>query len=428
MKGYGTKETITIRFPIMVPRNGALLTLMLASLSWPLAAGANQSGPACSADAVESGQAGGQPTMPPAAQRVMGWLAEGDSAADHIAGLEQYLETSASGSRPADFVLRNYARLMLGGAYIRQQRFAEARRLLSEVRLDSPAGVETALLIARSHLLEGNREAALKWYMRVGERYPASPRVLASLLEQAENMAETGNQRLAASLYQRVLKKALANVEDLGSVTREPDEIAATILNRKSARDSAATVSGQLIRQLMRSPQSEALPHLRRMLDAQRRLECLASEQEKLEEKLFSISERGARAGSFETMLKRERDMLEGDIRSLEARVEQVRRDSERQALREELADRREKLVSLNQRLKELAKQSAVPQELQESKNRLDARQAELEAQLEESRQTIRRELEEVVRNLKKEYLDLAGEGQMGRARMMRELAVSNGS
>lgn len=357
----------------------------------------------------------------------MGWLAEADSAVDNTAGLKQYLETAASGSRPADFVLRNYARFMLGSAYIRQQRFSEARSLLSEVRLDSPAGVDTALLIAQSHLMQGNREAAIKWYMRVGERYPASPRVLSSLLEQAENMAEAGNPRLAASLYQRVVKKALANMEDLGEVTQAPDEIAGTILDRKSARDSAATVSGQLIRQLMRSPQSEALPHLRRMLDAQRRLECLASEQEALEEKLFNISERGARAGSFETMLKRERDMLERDISSLEARVEQTRRDSERQALREELAGRREQLVSLNRRLEELAKESAVPRELQQSKERLDARQADLAAQLEESRQTIRRELEEVVRNLKKDYMDLAGEGQMGRARMMRELAVNKG-
>jgi Tfp pilus assembly protein PilF len=52
---------------------------------------------------------------------------------------------------------------------------AEIRRLLeTAVRLD-PAGARAALLLAQTHLAEGNRDEAVRWFTRAAEASPGSP-------------------------------------------------------------------------------------------------------------------------------------------------------------------------------------------------------------------------------------------------------------
>jgi len=78
----------------------------------------------------------------------------------------------------------------------------------------------------------------------------------------------------------------------------------------------------------------------------------------------------------------------------------------------------------LQERQKKLKQDAAQSQSLKQKKQELTQRRAELEDYRQENRQAVRREMEQVIRRLKRRYLDLAGEGQAGRAGLMRTVAL----
>lgn len=344
--------------------------------------------------------------------------------AERVPALEQYLAGPEPGPESVDFVLTNYVRLALGAEYVRNGQFARARELLGKVRLDSPAGPQTALLIARSWQMQGDPASALKWYVRVGDRYPANPQVLRELVDAAA-LAEQANPRLAAGLYERVLKKALGSIEELKALRNEVEPFSDVLV--EYAKDNGTTVGGQLVREVLRTG-TDALPHLRHLLNAGEELACLEQQKKVAEEALFQVTERGTRIGSFQTMLERERAAMEERIASLEQQLQSTYRSSEKEQLRAELTKTRSRLETLDQRQAELARQrrekTEGPQQLMD---RLKAREAELQRYLEENRAALEGELDAVMKKLRKQYLDLAGEGQLGKARMMREIALGDG-
>lgn len=364
----------------------------------------------------------GQVTLSDGARRVVDLLAAGDAApGERIPVLEQYLARTGRDAESVDFVLRNYARMALGADYLQIKQFERARERLSGVRLDSPAGVNTALLIARSHQLEGNNSKALKWYVRVGERYPANPQVLESLLGAAA-MAEDSNPRLAAGIYERALKKALASIEEMAGLKKEMDPLSDILL--AFPKDAGTTVGGQVVREVLHTG-VDALPHLRHVLNTREKLTCLEKQLEAVEEQLFQVTERGTRIGAFQTMLGREREAMEERITRLEEQLAQAYRSSEKQKIREELSRVRKRLETMDQRQAELERQRRKKTEgPQQAREALRERERALRDYLAENRQAINRELEVVMEALRKQYMDLAGEGQMGKARMMREIAV----
>jgi cytochrome c-type biogenesis protein CcmH/NrfG len=52
---------------------------------------------------------------------------------------------------------------------------AEIRRLLETAARLDPGSARTALLLAQTHLAEGNREEAVRWFTRAAEAAPGSP-------------------------------------------------------------------------------------------------------------------------------------------------------------------------------------------------------------------------------------------------------------
>jgi len=365
-------------------------------------------------DAALSGQAAS----------VLDVLVSEERSAEAFSTLKTYLDQpEPEDTRPSDFVLRNYARLTLGAEYIRQEKYGQARALLSQARLDSPAGVETALLTAHSWQLQGNTDQALKWYMRVSARYRASPRVLRTVLDRAHEAADAGDRRLATRLYERVVAKALANVRELAELAGTGDDLSAVLLDRQSARDNAATVSGQLIRALLRGASTQALPHLQHVIDARRQMRCLKDELEALKQDMFQASEQQAQAGNFRTMARREESMIQRRIDSLKRQLETANART-KDDLRGRLQDQREKLAAVRKRQAELAQEAEQSASLKQEKQQLTQRRGELEAYRRENRQALRRELKEVILSLKRRYLDLAGEGQAGRASLMRTVAL----
>ncbi len=360
------------------------------------------------------------------ASSVLDVLASEDRSEAAFTTLKNYIDQSGTeDTRPTDFVLRNYARLTLGAEYIRREQYGQARTLLSQARLDSPAGVETALLTAHSWQLQGNTDQAVKWYMRVSARYRASPRVLQTVLDRAHQAADGGDRRLATRLYERVVAKALANIRELAELAHKGDDLSEVLLDRQSARDSAATVSGQLIRALLRGARAQALPHLQHVIDARRQMQCLEDELEQLQEKMFQASERQTQAGNFQTMARREQAMVQRRIDSLKRQLETASA-REKKGLRSQLQQQREKLAAVKKRRAELEQEAEQSASLKQKKQQLTQRQSELETYRRENRQALRRELDQVIVRLKRRYLDLAGEGQAGRASLMSSVALNH--
>lgn len=356
--------------------------------------------------------------------RVLDVLVSQDLPTEGFGILKTYLgQPESKDTQAADFVLRNYARLTLGVEYIRREQYGQARKLLSQARLDSPAGVETALLTAHSWQLQGNTDQALKWYMRVSARYRASPRVLQTVLDRAHEASDTGDHRLATRLYERVVAKALANVRELAELTRDADDLSEVILDRQSARDSAATVSGQLIRELLRGSSPRALPHLQHVIQARKQLRCLEQELEQLKQEMFQASERQTQAGNFRTMARREQSMIQRRIDSLERQLETASA-RQKEDLRRQLNEQRDKLAAVKKRQQELKQDASQSRSLKQKKQQLTQRRTELEDYRRENREAVRREMEQVILRLKRRYLDLAGEGQAGRASLMRSVAL----
>lgn len=358
------------------------------------------------------------------ARGVLELIASADAApGQRVPALEQYLATPREDLESVDFVLRNYARLALAGDYLRLGQFDRARALLSQVRLDSPAGARAAVLIARSHQLQGEQSEALRWYVRVAERYPANPRILQNLLDAAAT-AEEANPRLAAGLYERVLKKALANIDDLTRLKRETEPFSDVL--QQYPKDSGTTVGGQVVREIIQSRQ-QTLPHFRHVLNTSEELTCLEKELQVVKEQMFRVTEQGARIGSFQTMMVRERNAMNERLETLERQLEQAYRSSEKNRIREELEQTRSRLEAMNQRQEELARQRREKtQGPRQARNQLQEREEALRDYLQENRAAIEKELIPVMEALRKQYRDLAGEGQMGKARMMREIAVSD--
>lgn len=357
-------------------------------------------------------------------ERILNVLVSEKTSTERFDALKTYLnQPEPQNTSPEDFVLRNYARLWVGAEYIRRDQYDQARNLLSQARLDSPAGVETALLTAHSWQLQGKTDQALKWYMRVSARYRASPRVLQTVLDRAHEAADAGDHRLATRLYERVVAKALANVRELAELTSSSDDLSSVILDRQSARDSAATVSGQLIRELLRGSSPQALPHLQHVLSARKQLRCLEDELEQLKQEQFQASQQRTQADNFRTMASREQSMIQRRIDRLKNRLETVsaRKKGE---VRSQLKEQREKLTAVKERQAELKQEAAQSQSLQQTQQQLTQRRVELENYRQENRQAVRREMEQVILRLKRRYLDLAGEGQAGRAGLMRSVAL----
>lgn len=378
-------------------------------------------GPGAAGD-CQPRQVSGKVSLSASASQVLALIVSPDTdPAERTPVLENYLAQPGQDAESVDFVLRNYARMTLGADYMQAGQFEQARAILSKVRLDSPAGVETALLIARSYHMQGDRASALKWFVRVGERYPANPGVLQYLLEAAA-MAEESNPRLAAGIYERALKKALANVEDLASLRKDVAPLSNILV--EFPKDAGTTVGGQVVRDILRSRQ-QALPHLRHVLNTTEKLACLEMELKAIDEKLFQVTERGARIGSFQTMMERERKAMNERLAALEQQLEQAYLSSEKQRIRDELEHTRARLETMNQRQAELERQRREKtQGPQQARRELEQRQQALSSYLQENRAAIEKELDQVIADLRKHYLDLAGEGQMGKARMMREIAV----
>jgi hypothetical protein len=108
------------------------------------------------------------------------------------APLSHYLSASADSSRSSDYVMRNYARVALAASQVRQGAFDQARQILTQVELDSPAAVRAALLLAESYRMQGQQEVAGKWLLRIADRYSSDPDALSGLLMAADDLAERG--------------------------------------------------------------------------------------------------------------------------------------------------------------------------------------------------------------------------------------------
>ena len=93
--------------------------------------------------------------------------------------LIRYNERTDSINKP---ILGNYARLRLAAMALRDGDTEFARQQLSQVEQRSPAAVDAALLLAESYRLDGDRQRARDWFVRIAARFPGNPRAISGLV------------------------------------------------------------------------------------------------------------------------------------------------------------------------------------------------------------------------------------------------------
>lgn len=340
------------------------------------------------------------------------------------APLTEYLNTSADSSRSSDYVIRNYARVALAAGQVRQGAFEQARQVLTQVELDSPAAVRAALLLAESYRMQGHQEVAGKWLLRIADRYSSDPDALTGLLMAADDLAERGQGSTALAVYSRVLEKSLANINDLKTLADDTDSLYQILMEGRI--DNTRAVTSEVIQRALRGSRYGAVEHYRSLLVGQRQLACLESRQETMREKAFEASLSNTNEAAMVTMLEGEVQRTLADINAMEATLAAANPWDETDALKEELASARESLAIQQQRLREL--RPAVASEdgfSAEQQQALEERIARLREQIDSDRTQINQALRQVLLSLRDDYRELAGDAQLGRASML-QLYASN--
>ncbi|MDF1821760.1 MAG: hypothetical protein P1U64_09315 [Alcanivoracaceae bacterium] len=340
------------------------------------------------------------------------------------APLSHYLSASADSSRSSDYVMRNYARVALAASQVRQGAFDQARQILTQVELDSPAAVRAALLLAESYRMQGQQEVAGKWLLRIADRYSSDPDALSGLLMAADDLAERGEASTALAVYSRVLEKSLANINSLKGLAEDTSSLYQIMMEGRI--DNTRAVNSEVIQRALRGSRFGAVEHYRNLLQAQRQLACLESRQETLREKAFEASLSNTNEAAMVTMLEGEATRTRADIAAMEAQLAAANPWDEVEDLQNSLAQARESLATQQKRLQELrpavASQAGMTAEQQQA---LEQRIDDLRQQVSSDRDQINQALRQVLLSLRDDYRELAGDAQLGRASML-QLYASN--
>lgn len=340
------------------------------------------------------------------------------------APLSRYLSASADSPRSSDYVMRNYARVALAAVQVRQGAYTEARQVLTQVELDSPAAVRAALLLAESYRMQGQQEVAGQWLLRIADRYSSDPDALSGLLMAADDLADRGQASTALAVYSRVLEKSLANINSLKGLAEDTDSLYQIMMEGRI--DNTRAVNSEVIQRALRGSRFGAVEHYRNLLVAQQQLGCLEGHQETLREKAFEASLSNTNEAAMVTMLEGEMQRTRADIDAMEASLAAANPWDEVEDMQNELARARESLATQQQRLQELrpavASQAGMTVQEQQA---LEQRIASLRQQISNDRTQINQALRQVLLSLRDDYRELAGDAQLGRASML-QLYASN--
>ncbi|MDX1803368.1 MAG: hypothetical protein R3292_04755 [Alcanivorax sp.] len=324
--------------------------------------------------------------------------------------LQSYLTQSSSANAA---ILGNYARLRLAAMALRDGDSRYARHQLSQIEQNSPAAVDAALLLADSYRRDGDQQRAQAWLLRIAARFPGNPRAISGLLLAGDDFRQQGNPELALPVYNLALNNAKENLDALEQLQHDPDQLIRTLTN--TVAGNSTTVTDQLVLALIRDPHSQALSATRTLLRAHRQKKCLDQQRDALREALQQASARDTTNAAFRTSAEQEKAATQQEIADLQRILKSAPNAGKLEA---RLSDARDRLSHLNRRLQKLAK-TRIPARLEEREKTLRSLQHNLQQGITDARMKIIQALQEQLPALKAYYRNLAGEAQLGKARLL---------
>lgn len=172
----------------------AVCTACAAGMTSASAAGIDVAcaGPAAGGQGVAAGEVG-----EPEDRQRLALLDALTSSPLQIHSLQKTIDSIPADQQADPLVAR--ARLSLAALLLQANQVEAARAQLRRVALDSEAAIPAGLLMAETWAADG-QAAALQWNLRLQQRWPAEPDVLAATLQRVESLPATEQPAAAASL------------------------------------------------------------------------------------------------------------------------------------------------------------------------------------------------------------------------------------
>ena len=324
--------------------------------------------------------------------------------------LIRYNERTDSINKP---ILGNYARLRLAAMALRDGDTEFARQQLSQVEQRSPAAVDAALLLAESYRLDGDRQRARDWFVRIAARFPGNPRAISGLVLAGDDWRNQGAMEQALPVYNLALNKVAENMKALQTLADDPDRLYRSLTN--SVAGNSTTVMDQLVLAMVRDHDSGVLDATRKLINANNVRKCLRQQEKSLHNAIHHATARDLSNSAFRTSAKMEKRATRQEIADLE-RV--LHNDPDAQDLQARLNDARDRLQRINARLDKLGS-TALPAELEKRKREMQENQQRVEREMEAARRQVRQALQAQLPELQRFYRNLAGEAQLGKAQLL---------
>ncbi len=92
------------------------------------------------------------------------------------------------------------AQLTLAALLLREARIADARDVLRRIPTDTEAALDAGLLMAETYAIDGDIAEAVRWNLRILQRWPEEPAALEALIQRAGALGETDRLTAIAAL------------------------------------------------------------------------------------------------------------------------------------------------------------------------------------------------------------------------------------
>lgn len=136
--------------------------------------------------------------------------------ADRIALLSHAIRNVPDSYRTDPLVVR--AQLTLAALLLEAKQVARAREVLRGVPIDTDAAIDAGLLMAETHAIEGDIAGAVRWNLRVLQRWPDEPAAIDALVRRAAVLGESDRTAAITALNEARLRAQDA-VASLGALS-----------------------------------------------------------------------------------------------------------------------------------------------------------------------------------------------------------------
>lgn len=378
--------------------------------------------PAIQAQECDTHNAGTAPELDQRSQRLVDALTGRITDENKRINILYHAARNTDADGGVQYFLAQRALLAVSGELLEAENFDKARDLLGSVEVDSPVAVEAALLLSDSWRMQGNRKKARDWYLRAGRQFPHELLALEGMLAAAHTM-ETAAPGIAATLYDQVYEGAMNSSEILEEI---PQEKMASGLNWLLSGEHAlpAALHSQLSQRILSRGKQSLMTLEAQREDSAISLRCIIGRAGDLEQAHSRIAGKMATLERSIRAIEARITQLDQRIQALEARVTPGEMNDTQVKLRRELVRRKNEIKRLEgQRLFLQQNRERLPKMLRQLRQRIETLYAQQHKENRQADQAIHSLVELSVKDLRNDFLDVAGTSRDNKARLIQEAA-----